>query len=222
MDEQKANEASSPLVQSFRAPRAAGVAGVVFALFTLFEMTISRMGGAPTEGAGWLANSDQFQLGVIAIALVPFTGIAFLWFIGVIRTRLGDREDRLFSTIFLGSGLLYVMTTFVSAATLGGVARMYPQGTSQPDSTVTLATALSAELIASFGLRMAGVFVISVTTLVSRTKVAPLWLVIVGYVTTLLLLFGSTLNDWLALVFPLWVLIVSVHILIVGFDRPDS
>lgn len=32
-------------------------------------------------------------------------GIAFLWFIGVIRDRSGAHEDRFFATVFLGSGL---------------------------------------------------------------------------------------------------------------------
>jgi hypothetical protein len=43
----------------------------------------------------------------LALYLVPFAGIAFLWFIGVLRDRLGELEDRFFATVFFGSGLLY-------------------------------------------------------------------------------------------------------------------
>ena len=52
---------------------------------------------------------------------VPFSGIAFLWFIGVIRDFIGEQEDKFFATVFLGSGLLFVAMLFVSAAVAGGI-----------------------------------------------------------------------------------------------------
>ena len=48
--------------------------------------------------------------------MAPFAGIAFLWFIGVLRNRVGALEDQFFSTVFLGSGLLFVASLFASAA----------------------------------------------------------------------------------------------------------
>jgi hypothetical protein len=42
----------------------------------------------------------------LAVNQVPFAGIAFLWFIGMLRDRLGEFEDRFFATVFFGSGLL--------------------------------------------------------------------------------------------------------------------
>lgn len=44
--------------------------------------------------------------------LVPFAGIAFLWFIGVLRDRLGQLEDRFFATVLFGSGPLFLGTLF--------------------------------------------------------------------------------------------------------------
>ena len=55
--------------------------------------------------------------------LIPFAGIAFLWFIGVLRDRIGEREDRFFATVFLGSGLLFVAMLFVAAAIAAGSSR---------------------------------------------------------------------------------------------------
>jgi hypothetical protein len=52
---------------------------------------------------------------------VPFAGIAFLWFIGVIRDRLGDHEDRFFASVFLGSGLIFLATVFVAMAIAGAL-----------------------------------------------------------------------------------------------------
>jgi hypothetical protein len=55
----------------------------------------------------------------LALYLVPFAGIAFLWFIGVLRDRLGELEDRFFATVFFGSGLLFLAMLFASAAVAG-------------------------------------------------------------------------------------------------------
>jgi hypothetical protein len=47
-----------------------------------------------------------------ALTLVPFAGIAFLWFMGVVRSHLGRLEDQFFSTVFYGSGLLFLAMLF--------------------------------------------------------------------------------------------------------------
>jgi hypothetical protein len=73
----------------------------------------------PMAESAWLeANSKKVSL---ALNLIPYAGIAFLWFIGVIRDRLEDLEDRLFATVFLGSGLLFLALTFGGAALAGGL-----------------------------------------------------------------------------------------------------
>ena len=74
------------------------------------------------QGA-WLAgNWNTIDL---ALNLLPFAGIAFLWFIGVVRDRIGEYEDRLFATVFLGSGLLFLAMLFASAAIAGGILIAY-------------------------------------------------------------------------------------------------
>jgi hypothetical protein len=42
-------------------------------------------------------RSDEYRRTLIRLSLnlLPFAGIAFLWFIGVVRERLGEIEDRL-------------------------------------------------------------------------------------------------------------------------------
>ena len=52
----------------------------------------------------------------MAIGLVPFAGIAFLWFMGVACDLLGHLEDQFFSTVFTGSGLLFLGMVFIWAA----------------------------------------------------------------------------------------------------------
>ena len=104
-----------------RTPRAAAVAGVAFSLLTLtsFALLWSAIPVDPQASGEWLAaNTTEVAL---ALNLIPFAGIAFLWFIGVIRDRLGQREDRFFATVFLGSGLLFLAMLFVAAAVVGAM-----------------------------------------------------------------------------------------------------
>src|SRR6266498_4555338 len=95
--------AGSPL----RTPRAAAVAGIVFSVLLILALVLLEI-SAPAHPAipgAWLSDSRRRAAVAVALNLVPFAGIAFLWFIGVLRDRIGDREDRFFATVFLGSGL---------------------------------------------------------------------------------------------------------------------
>src|SRR5246500_3730911 len=109
--------AGSPL----RTPRAAAVAGIIFSVLLITALTLLRLSFPPSPGTAgiWLTDSAHRAAVAVGLNLVPFAGIAFLWFIGVIRDRIGDREDRFFATVFLGSGLLFVGMLFVAAAVAG-------------------------------------------------------------------------------------------------------
>ena len=107
-------------------PRAAAVAGVLFAL--LFAAALILIRTALPEGADpgtqWIADGGHRIR--IASLLIPFAGIAFLWFIGVVRDGFGGFEDKFFSSVFIGSGLLFLAMTFVSSAV--GVALTHSSG----------------------------------------------------------------------------------------------
>src|SRR6516162_6331036 len=64
-----------------KTPRAAAIAGILFSVRA-----------DPLEAGAWLKTSSNTI--ALALNLVPFAGIAFLWFIGVLRDRLGELEDR--------------------------------------------------------------------------------------------------------------------------------
>ena len=101
--------------RALRTPRAAAVAGIVFAVLFALSIGLMRLaipeGIAGPGGTAWLQNGGG---GVsLALTLVPFAGIAFLWFVGVIRNRLGRMEDQFFSTVFYGSGLLFLASELV-------------------------------------------------------------------------------------------------------------
>src|ERR1039458_7446399 len=111
--------AGSPL----RTPRAAAVAGIIFSVLLVAALLLLRISVPPHPAVpgSWLTDSRRRAAVAIALNLVPFAGIAFLWFIGVLRDRIGEREDRFFATVFLGSGLLFVAMLFVAAAIGGGI-----------------------------------------------------------------------------------------------------
>src|SRR5258705_3884566 len=102
-------------------PKAAAIAGIVFSvlLITMLWLLRRSVPSDPMDSGAWIAsNSTTVSL---ALNLVPFAGVAFLWFIGVLRDRLGLMEDRFFATVFLGSALLFLAMLFAAAAIAGAV-----------------------------------------------------------------------------------------------------
>jgi len=151
-----------------KTPRAAAIAGIVFALLYGVSLILIRYSIPSDHNAGseWLGNS---RLVGLALNIMPFAGIAFLWFIAVIRDRLGALEDRFFSTVFLGSGLLYIAMIFVSAALAGGLIRVLSNA---PDSltqtgTYTLGRAQIYQTMNVYGIKMAAVFMFSTSTVLA-------------------------------------------------------
>jgi 4-hydroxybenzoate polyprenyltransferase len=206
-----------------RAPRAAAIAGILFSILLIVSFVLLRRSvpADPLEAGAWLrtrANSVA-----AALNLVPFAGIAFLWFIGVLRDRLGEREDRFFATVFLGSGLLFLAMLFFSAAVAGGVIIAF---TAAPDlllgsATFTFARAIIYEIMNVYAIKMAGVFTIATSTLALRTGFIARWIAFLGYALALLLLFAGRNIDGILLVFPLWVLLVSLYILVGNLREPS-
>src|SRR5947209_12856364 len=104
--------------KAIRTPRAAALAGIAFAILLITSLVLVRLAVPknPNEAGTWISSSSKRNSVLLALSLVPFAGIAFLWFIGVVRARVGTAEDQFFSTVFLGSGLLFVAMLFVAAA----------------------------------------------------------------------------------------------------------
>ncbi len=199
-----------------RAPRAAAIAGILFSVLLLVSFVLLRRAvpADPYEAGAWLKTGRN--LVALALNLVPFAGIAFLWFIGVLRDRLGEREDRFFATVFLGSGLLFLAMLFLSAAVAGG---LIIAQTVEPERLLgsggfALARAISYEVLNVYALKMAGVFMIATSTLGLRTRFIPRWIAFAGYALAGLLLLNSRYLEGVLVVLPLWVLLNSLYILI--------
>ena len=204
--------AGSPL----RTPHAAAAAGIIFSLLAIAALVLLKVSvpADATAPGAWLTNSQRRGTVTIALNLIPFAGIAFLWFIGVLRDQIGGREDRFFATVFLGSGLLYVGMLFAGAAVAGGL--IASQASSGPLAGGVLAVGrhITFLLVNVYATRMAAVFTFSTVTIARATKIVARWLTIAGLASGLVLLVAAGTVPWLELLFPAWVLAVSIDILV--------
>ena len=143
---------------------------------------------------------------------MPFAGICFLWFIGVVRADLGRLEDKFFATVTLGSGLLFLAMMFTTAAVGAALAATsHDLGDSMTGSGFDVfGQMLLLKLSKTYAVRMAAVFMMSLATIWLRTGLMPRWLVFLTYLLAVALIIGAEASMWLTLAFPVWVLVVSI------------
>ncbi|MEV6833653.1 hypothetical protein AB0N17_03830 [Streptomyces sp. NPDC051133] len=204
-------------------PRAAGLAGVVFALLlaaaiVLLRLAIPEATGTTTAPA--FTDSGQRSALRTALALVPFAGIFFLWFVGAVRAHVGDVEDRFLATVFLGSGLVFTAMMFGAAAAASSVlAVTHTDGVAPSPAAWDFGRHFAHTLLKEYAMRMAAVFVCSMSVMGRRLGVLPRPLTILGFLTAVVLLLVAPYVPWMELVFPAWSLVLSVHILLAS-GRP--
>ncbi len=192
------------------------MAGVLFALF--FGATLILIRVKMPEGVGDSAEWLDSQRDGISTAtkLMPFAGITFLWFIGVVRDNLGRYEDRFFASVLLGSGLLFLAMMFVSTAVAAALVATNA-GVTDPAAHVKVIAFGKMVVVSAaktYAIRMAAVFMISLATIWLKTGLMPRWLVAISYLVALGLLIAGDVSMWLTLAFPVWVLVVSALILL--------
>jgi len=205
-----------------RTPKAAAIAGVIFStlLILIFVLMRSAVPADPREQGAWL-KGDLTRVEIV-LNLLPFAAVAFLWFIGFLRDRLGEREDRFFATMFLGSGLLFLSMLFMVAALMGGILIAYsiqPETTSD-SAAFHIVRAASYDIANIYMTKMAVVFVFATSKITFHIGIIPRWLTGVGYALSVSLLIGSYYLTWSLIIFPLWVLLISFWML--KYDRQTA
>jgi MFS family permease len=206
---------TGPLTRAnLKTPKAAAIAGMVFSVLVMavFWLLRTAIPADPQEPGAWLESNSRKAL---ALNMMPFAGVAFLWFIGVLRDRLGEKEDRFFATVFFGSGLLFLAMLFTAAAMVGAILLAFVMHPVEliGSATFHFARAAAYSLVNVYMIKMASVFMITTSTVAMYTRIAPRWLAVLGFVLAFILLFGSFYISWSFLVFPLWVLLLSASIL---------
>jgi hypothetical protein len=199
--------------ESASAVRAAGIAGLLFAVLTTVALLLMRDTPPATEAefeVWWETYAPRFY---VALYLIPFAGIAFLWLLAALRHRIGRREDQFFATVLLGSGLLFVAMLFASGAAAAAAAVATERSDRSSYDAFLFGRSIARAFFFVFAVKMAAAFMLVASTIGRRTEVFPRWFTVVGAVTGIGLLLTVTVFEPVALAFPLWVAILSVLLL---------
>jgi hypothetical protein len=116
----------------------------------------------------------------------------------------------------LGSGLLFVAMLFVGAAVGGGLIATATRSAVTGPDTLTISHQITRLALHVYALRMAAVFTAITATITLRTKVIPRWIGVLGFAVAAVLLVSVGLVPWVELLFPAWILLLSIDILRTG------
>jgi hypothetical protein len=210
----------SPVASRIRSIEAAAVAGLVFAVLSFISLLLLNSPPDPSapdsEIIAWYSDPANRALLTLGLSLSVVSAISFLWFVAVIRRRVGDREDKFFATVFLGSGILLTAVMLVGSATLasGAVTADLADGRVPDVSVLTALSGLGTSLLLLVLVRIQAVFVVSTSTLALRSNAFSRWLSYFGYGIALVMFFIPILTEPIGLAFPIWVGMLSAALLV--------
>jgi len=201
----------------------AAIAGIVCAVG--WSLSLRGLLASPGLGAtrdqitAYYSHGSSPSVSVLLALMVAAT-IAFLWFVGVVRNRLGVRETRLVGTVFLGGSVLFTGLVVVGASALAAPSILVDVSGQAPDPGATaLLRALAAVVLAVFAPRVATLVMFSTAALSRQAGVLPHWLIVVTYVVGVTEFVNVTIATPTLYVFPAWIALVSIVVLV---RRPDA
>jgi len=214
-------ERNRKVKKKLNSPRAAAAAGIIFSLLMLSVLIMTNdFTEVITENIATEWAETWSGIASLAITMISFAGIAFLWFTGVIRDRLGDQEDRFFATIFLSSGIILVLLFFMWGAILSAIVNTEILITTKVATHLYIfAFTLMNEIIGNYALRVASIYMFSICTLWTKTGAMPRWLTIFTYILAFGFLITAQSIREAKYIFPAWVFLVSVYILILNYKN---
>ena len=206
---------------------AAAIAGIVCAIG--WSLALRGLLAAPGIGASneevfiYYSDRSNGTAALIWLQVLVVASIAFLWFVGVVRGRIGDREPRLFGTVFFGSSVLLAALLFVGTALLAAPAMLLTVGDTIPSPDAVALTRSSAAIVLSvFAPRIATLLMFSTASLGRATGALPQWLIWVTYVVGVFEFVNVSIDTPTVYTVPLWIAVVSVVLLVrrppQGFD----
>jgi hypothetical protein len=198
---------------------AAAIAGIICAIGWSLSLrgllSAPGIGAADSEIAEYYRDPSNSTAALVWLQLLVFSTIAFLWFVGVVRGRIGDREPKLFGTVFLGSSILLAALLFLGATLLAAPAVLVAVGDEAPDpGSTSLLRAAAAVVLSVFLPRVATLVMFSTASLGRATGGLPRWLVVVTFAIGLFELVNVTLSTPTIFLVPAWIALVSVVLLV--------
>jgi hypothetical protein len=219
-----AKNKTTRIMHRARTPHVAAIAGILFSILFSCCIVLVQLAMPPniTDFNAW--TDSKRSLISLSMGLMPLAGLAFLWFVGVVRDRLGIFEDQFFGAVFQGSGLLFLAMTFCSFAIGAGMLSAHNIGGVQvvtPDIYL-VGRSISSQLFNTYALKMAAVFMFSLSTLWLNTGVMPRAVCFFTYAMAIALFVSLNINLWMVLFFPAWVFCISVYVLILSIRQKSS
>ncbi|HQR80769.1 MAG TPA: hypothetical protein PLT68_11160 [Actinomycetota bacterium] len=209
----------------------AALAGAVFAVLFVagwFLLQRSPPIDAPAqELIRYYTDPDQRWASVVAgLYIIPFGGIAFIWFMAALRDRYlrsGAPENVVLSTAQLASGTLYVMAIFAVAAielSLVWMADQPPDPDFDVDAARTM-VAFGAAMREIVALRTGAVFIAVSTSRAMRSGLFPRWYGVLSTIAAFVLMFTYTAFPLTALLMPIWVVATSALVMVQRVTRAN-
>lgn len=215
--------APAPIVRRRMSVESAAVAGVVYAVLAVASLAIVRQvpaAASEEEWSAWITDSGHRQMLLAGLVLASISAVAFLWFVAVVRRRVGSREDQFFATVFIGSALVQVALWLVAHAAVTALAvDVGPEGGAVGADTARYGRGFSAALLLVAGPRIQAVFVASTSTIFMRTRIVPNWLGYVGYAFAAAMFLVPIISTSVGLGLPVFVLVSSIVIFFVADVR---
>lgn len=197
----------------------AAAAGVVYSVLSGISLAIVNLvPQSPTghEWRVWIGEETHRRMLWAALALASVAAVAFLWFVAVVRRRIGDREDRFFATVFFGSAMVHISIWLVAIGSVAALAIDVSTADGSGLDIVSYARGISSALLFVAGPRIQAVFVASTSTMFLRTRVVPAWVAYLGYGLAGVMFFVPIVATPMGLGLPLFVFVSSVVILFVA------
>lgn len=201
---------------SLRTARSAAIGGLVFAVLMTVALYLLRQAfpvDSPVVGDAAPSESALSQARM-ALTILPYAGIAFLWFMAALVHNLSGSDHRLFTTVFIASGTVFVALLFVAGALAAGEIGAISSGFDLSDQVRATPGFTINELLTNYAARMAAVFCLSLSAFGRVARLMPTWLTIFGTITGLFLLLIPLGVPYVVYVFPVWVSVVSLYLFV--------
>ena len=197
-------------------------AGIAFGVLTL--MAWSLLMGARDNLITLVEADADYEVGasfgveVAGLYLLPFAAIAFLWFIVALRGWIRGTQQRrnlLISDLQLGAGAVFTALFLVGAGAIATAIVVAQTESDQLTAESLLAlSGFGSTVVTVMGIRMAAIFVIATASLGMTTGVLPRWFNLTSYAFGIVLMLTPVVATWLAMAFPLWVIVLSLALLV--------
>jgi hypothetical protein len=204
---------------------AAAIAGIICAVG--WSVGLGILLATPVAGASdaeivrFYDGPDVGRDAIVALQVMVFATIAFMWFVGVVRSRLGEREPRLVGTVFLGGAIILAGLMLVGAAVLAAPSVLVEAGGTADPGAASMSRALAVTLLSVFTPRVATLVMFSTAALARGTRALPRWLIVLTYVVGIFEFVNVTVSTPAVYVFPAWIALVSVVLLVRPRPQPD-